>query len=159
MLSEAQACTYQTAAEQHDEGFCRVKNYDDFQQCGTTGLNGYSFCQVSTEGSKLCFENFCCTEAFARTCSVHSDCGTGYTCAANACGTTCTPQCGLDLRSYGSHYKYPGECWDENESRHLSNARSSPLAQHAPCTPGSGAVDAANLFHCDETTSTLVYRK
>ena len=132
-------------------GYCEYHNFDNFEQCGTNGLFGSSFCKKDTSGVPRCFANQYCYDT-SQGCSVNSDCPSGYMCNLNNCGTVCTALCPIDLT--GSVVYTPGVCWDTYYQPSLG-VYQEPVVIDKECTVGQ-PVDASGKLTCDADTAHVV---
>jgi hypothetical protein len=66
------------------------------QECGVPVPGFICVCDTNSEGQKLCWNDYFCSDPRAHACSSSADCTDPIysQCASTCCGTTCVPCCG-----------------------------------------------------------------
>lgn len=78
----------------HVPNYCEVNSFDNFQTCGTNGLDQRSRCNLDVEGGYRCYADAYCNIIEARLCTTNSDCGEGWACSSFCRdGPGCAPLC------------------------------------------------------------------
>jgi hypothetical protein len=86
-------------------GYCEVNSYSNFEQCGTTGFDSFSFCYLDVEGGYQCVANALCTVMYANPCASNSDCDQDWACVAACNVVACIPLCSNSNGPFGSYYE------------------------------------------------------
>lgn len=75
-----------------DFNYCAYYGLTEGEQCGTYGYEDFSFCYVDVNNDPYCMLSVLC--GATASCTVNSDCPTGYVCSPVCGSTLCEPLCG-----------------------------------------------------------------